>query len=297
MKFIDTHQRPLGMPPAARTAQARHHRSRPAPAAGPGAVACRARHWPAGVPVGMKLANDQDIESSPPTCRVSRWWCCTSRSGPTVAPTARPACCARAALRRRGARTGDVLVDMVPLLARTGFDEVVLRGDQSVDAARRALGFFPGHYQGDVHEQPAAVRQAAQAERADAGQILRQPIGTDTEFAATPGSRDDRYERHRSLYARATAGFDAKSRRARRWPCCATRRRDAAHAGRIVQATSLGAEDMVVTDLIARHGLPIAVATLDTGKLHPETAGADAAHRTMHYGLQGRGVPAGRRAR
>jgi phosphoadenosine phosphosulfate reductase len=35
-----------------------------------------------------------------------------------------------------------------------------------------------------------------------------------------------------------------------------------------VQTTSLGAEDMVVTDLIARHGLPIALATLDTGKLH-----------------------------
>lgn len=43
------------------------------------------------------------------------------------------------------------------------------------------------------------------------------------------------------------------------------------HAGRIVQATSLGAEDMVVTDLIARLGLPIAIGTLDTGELHDET--------------------------
>jgi phosphoadenosine phosphosulfate reductase len=43
------------------------------------------------------------------------------------------------------------------------------------------------------------------------------------------------------------------------------------HAGTIVQATSLGAEDMVLTDLIARHQLPIAVATLDTGKLHVQT--------------------------
>jgi phosphoadenosine phosphosulfate reductase len=43
------------------------------------------------------------------------------------------------------------------------------------------------------------------------------------------------------------------------------------HAGRIVQATSLGAEDMVVTDLIVRQCLPIAVATLDTGRLHGET--------------------------
>jgi phosphoadenosine phosphosulfate reductase len=43
------------------------------------------------------------------------------------------------------------------------------------------------------------------------------------------------------------------------------------HAGRIVQATSLGAEDMVITDLIARERLSIAVATLDTGALHDET--------------------------
>ena len=43
------------------------------------------------------------------------------------------------------------------------------------------------------------------------------------------------------------------------------------HVGRIVQATSLGAEDMVLTHLIASQRLPIAVATLDTGKLHRET--------------------------
>lgn len=45
----------------------------------------------------------------------------------------------------------------------------------------------------------------------------------------------------------------------------------AEHPGRIVQATSLGVEDMVVTELIARHRLPIAVATLDTGRLHAQT--------------------------
>jgi phosphoadenosine phosphosulfate reductase len=43
------------------------------------------------------------------------------------------------------------------------------------------------------------------------------------------------------------------------------------HAGRIVQATSLGAEDMVVTDLLSRLGLGIAIGTLETGTLHPET--------------------------
>jgi phosphoadenosine phosphosulfate reductase len=43
------------------------------------------------------------------------------------------------------------------------------------------------------------------------------------------------------------------------------------HPGSIVQATSLGAEDMVLTDLIAKLNLPIAVGTLQTGKLHTET--------------------------
>jgi phosphoadenosine phosphosulfate reductase len=44
-----------------------------------------------------------------------------------------------------------------------------------------------------------------------------------------------------------------------------------AHRGRIVQATSLGVEGMVITDLIARHQLPVVVATLDTGALHAQT--------------------------
>jgi phosphoadenosine phosphosulfate reductase len=70
-----------------------------------------------------------------------------------------------------------------------------------------------------------------------------------------------------ALYARATAGFDG------RVAAAATRLRAAAaeHAGRIVQATSLGAEDMVVTDLLAKHAPSVAVATLQTGMLHQET--------------------------
>ena len=47
---------------------------------------------------------------------------------------------------------GEVLVDMLPLLQRCGVDAVQLRGDQSREAAERALGFFPGHYQADVNE-------------------------------------------------------------------------------------------------------------------------------------------------
>ena len=33
---------------------------------------------------------------------------------------------------------------MMPLLARTGFDAVVLRHDQKQSSAERALGFFAG---------------------------------------------------------------------------------------------------------------------------------------------------------
>ena len=41
--------------------------------------------------------------------------------------------------------------------------------------------------------------------------------------------------------------------------------------GRAVLASSFGAEDMVLIDLIARHALPIGVLTLDTGRLPQET--------------------------
>jgi len=66
------------------------------------------------------------------------------------------------------------------------------------------------------------------------------------------------------LHARKTRGFDARVAHA------AALLREAAedHGGHIVQATSLGVEGMVITDLIARQRLPIEVATLDTGRLH-----------------------------
>lgn len=72
-----------------------------------------------------------------------------------------------------------------------------------------------------------------------------------------------------ALYARWSPALDAKIEAA------VQRLREAsiAHGQGLVQSSSLGVEDMVVTDLIARHQLPIDIATLDTGKLHPETLG------------------------
>ncbi|MEP7296537.1 MAG: phosphoadenylyl-sulfate reductase [Burkholderiales bacterium] len=70
-----------------------------------------------------------------------------------------------------------------------------------------------------------------------------------------------------TLYARPTAGFDERVAHAVQVLQSAA----AEHPDRVVQATSLGAEDMVITDLIARHRLPIAIGTLQTGMLHAET--------------------------
>jgi uncharacterized protein (DUF934 family) len=42
---------------------------------------------------------------------------------------------------------GDVLVDQVNYMARAGFDEIELREDQSLEAARKALTQFSAHYQ------------------------------------------------------------------------------------------------------------------------------------------------------
>ena len=39
----------------------------------------------------------------------------------------------------------------------------------------------------------------------------------------------------------------------------------------VVFTTSLGLEDQALTDLIARHDLPVRLVTLDTGRLFPET--------------------------
>lgn len=61
--------------------------------------------------------------------------------------------------------TGDVVVDMLPLLRRCGFDTARLREGQSLDTARRLAETlpapFPAHYQGDaVGSAPVFARAA-----------------------------------------------------------------------------------------------------------------------------------------
>ena len=152
MKFIDLHKdrwHPLGGddgPPVSINAQpnllldlAQWHAAR--------------GHWPATIPAGLKLANDTDIEEL--AADLPRFALVALHFPKWVDGRAySQARLLRSRYRFQGEirATGEVLVDMLPLLARTGFDSVVLRADQSIEAAERALSFFPGHYQGDVHD-------------------------------------------------------------------------------------------------------------------------------------------------
>lgn len=64
----------------------------------------------------------------------------------------------------------------------------------------------------------------------------------------------------------------------------ATLRAVCAERSPVTFASSLGAEDMVLTDVILRQGLPISLFTLDTGRLPPETL--ELLERTeQHYGV------------
>jgi uncharacterized protein (DUF934 family) len=60
--------------------------------------------------------------------------------------------------------TGDVLIDQLVQMQRTGFDAAVLREDQNLEVAQGQFGRFPGFYQGDaVSAQPRFNREAATA--------------------------------------------------------------------------------------------------------------------------------------
>jgi phosphoadenosine phosphosulfate reductase len=68
------------------------------------------------------------------------------------------------------------------------------------------------------------------------------------------------------LHARASKDFDAKLAET-----LALLRRAVAEFSPVTQASSLGAEDVVITHLINTHDLDIPIFVLETGMLHPET--------------------------
>lgn len=109
--------------------------------------------WPAGMPVGVILGNDTDVEDIaadlPQLALVAlhfpKWVDGRAYSQAHLL---------RSRYRFKGEvrATGEVLVDMLPLLQRSGFTSVLMRADQSLEAAHRALTFFPGFYQGGVDD-------------------------------------------------------------------------------------------------------------------------------------------------
>lgn len=131
--------------------------------------------WPAELPVGLILPNHVDVETIvadlPRLALIAlqfpKW---VDGRAYTQARLLR----VRHRFTGQIRATGEALVDMLPLMQRTGFDAVVLRRDQSRDAAERALGFFAGHYQGAVGEaRPLFARPAAtSAEFLNAGAAI-----------------------------------------------------------------------------------------------------------------------------
>jgi len=121
-------------------------------------------HWPAErQQVGLIMANDHDVEILQPdlprltlvVLQFPKW---TDGRAYSQARVLR----ARMGFGGEIRATGEVLVDMLPLLQRTGFDAVQLRADQRLESAQRALRFFAGHYQGDAVERRPAFQRSAQ---------------------------------------------------------------------------------------------------------------------------------------
>lgn len=119
--------------------------------------------WPADTPVGLIVENDAELE--PIAADLPRFALVALRFPKfTDGRAYSQARLLRARYRFAGEirATGEVLVDMIPLLARTGFDAAQLRASQSLATARRVLDFFAeGHYQGDVLEPRPLFQRAA----------------------------------------------------------------------------------------------------------------------------------------
>ena len=81
------------------------------------------------------------------------------------------------------------------------------------------------------------------------------------------------------IYGRASADFDAKLAESQ-----ALLRQVGAELQPVVQASSLGAEDMVITHLLHHTATPARVFVLETGKLHAETLALITAIQTR-YGI------------
>lgn len=119
--------------------------------------------WPAGQPVAVELPNDADVallgadltRLTAVVLQFPKWTDGRAYSQARLLRT-------RHGFTGDVRAAGDVVVDMAPLLQRSGFSSAQLRAGQHLETARRALRFFDAHYQGDaLQPQPRFAREAA----------------------------------------------------------------------------------------------------------------------------------------
>lgn len=109
--------------------------------------------WPAALPVGVIVPNTADVTDLQPDLprlqllqlQFPKW---TDGRAYSQARLLRSRLLYAGELRA----AGEVLVDMMPLLQRCGFDSAQLRDGQDPDTARRTLGLIAEHYQADAQQ-------------------------------------------------------------------------------------------------------------------------------------------------
>lgn len=150
---------------------------------------------------------------------------------------------------------GDVLVDQLYYMSRVGINAFNLREDQKIKSALHSLnGIFTLQYQGSTDDaRPFFAREEV---------MLKKPSD------------------HRSSSVTAVVNYEDKLAHT-----LSTLQEISDHHTPAVFASSLALEDMVITDLIARHQLNIGVFTLQTGMLHAETTQMIETVRN-HYGIE-----------
>ena len=178
--------------------------------------------------------------------------------------------------------TGDVLVDQLVQLERSGFDSAVLRHATDAAVIERQDTRFAEFYQGDVvtplplfaranaiaRSKPVArPRQTGIAAERAAGALPRRIALAGCNTQGTPTNAV-------THNAKASDGFMAKLTQTRQ-ALIALAAQHAGPAGgaapTVVQASSLGAEDMVISHLINALELDVGIFVLQTGVLHGET--------------------------
>lgn len=178
----------------------------------------------------------------------------------------------RAGYSGRLRATGQVLVDQLLQMQRCGFDEAQLSPGQDPVLGQRLLTGFPGFYQGDAQQHLPHFQRFHGGTSA----LAATSSATARDHTASGASRAV------ALHAKASPQFEQLLASAQ-----ATLVQSASSGVPVIQASSLGAEDVVLRHLIETMGLSIPAFVLDTGMLHPQTLQllADTQTRAAHHGF------------